>query len=411
MLYQNSQYPDGNYQTPALNNTYRKYILIVIILFVLGLIIWLTSRFSYIEVNVANSNSGNFEYQVYRDGDLQFSQNSPEKSIKKLVPRGNYEVKVSQSTKTGLAFIKSGGFFGTNNKEVTLASEKKREYIGNKTLACMYLPYSQLVSYPCNGDISDAFLHVAANQSTPPYTRQVNSPYTGKIEGFIYQNNNQYVVIKAPEISNDQAPHAAYLINNEGEVGKAIPLNNLKEGQDYIIKPFKTGFLAIDTSLTSAVYYTDLNSKPEVIAFNLDQQDKINSPYILDTLDNKLAVGITEEISLAVNAEGEDPGTNSSSGQDANSKIIIIKDNKKTEFEFKETFDDIKLCGNEKLCTLLDGILSVFDISGKKQKLLFSVDEVSYLAVVDNILIATKEKEVIRINVDSCCIFPIIPAA
>lgn len=372
----------------------KKTISLTVILLILLLVGWLLSRYSYIEVSVVNASGKEISYEITRQGSKASNNVSTKKTYKKLVSRGSYEILTKSNSQSYFAVVNAKGFLTKESVTATLKPEKQRDFIGNTPNPCMHLANSVLLSYSCGGDVSTVYMHVPADQSTPTYTKPIESEVVGRTEGIFTFNNNTYIAVKSPEETDDQAPHAVYLYSNEGLTGNPYILKGLDDTSTYTINSYSSGFLAVSENKNKAVYFSDLNGEPKNIDISYPDKNNTDIPYDLDAKNNTIIVGFSKNKAAANKSE------DSIKSPKIDSSIIVIKNGNKKVYKFDKLYEDIQICGDQKICLYSDNELLIYNVSSGKQKLVSKVMNVNGFVVSGSDLIIARDNEVINMNIE-----------
>jgi hypothetical protein len=76
----------------------------------------------------------------------------------------------------------------------------------------------------------------------------------------------------------------------------------------------------------------------------------------------------------------------------------VDTNNTTRSYKFNQYLTSILLCGEQKLCVVGDGKLSIYDISGKKAKLDYTIGNADEIMQDGNSIIAIRNKDVLNIN-------------
>lgn len=378
-----------------MQNNFRfniKYIILIIIALTVGVAIWLLSRYSYLEVTTVNSQK-NATIELATAGSDPLIDTFQQNSYKKLVKKGQYEITVKSDSKNSFSVVSTGGFLTTTSVKVTLRAEKNREFIGSNPRPCMNVTPVGLLSYGCGDKIQTTNLHVPATNSTPTYTKLLQTTLDGYIEGVAKFQNQEYIFVKSAYEAEDQAPHAAYILKADATLGTVYALDDLDEDALYSYHSYKNGLLAVTSNNREAFYYTSLTEPPKKIDISHPDTNNKNYPYDIDVFGDTIVVGFSD--SEVADDEAEDAKTS----PNIKGSVVVLTNGKSEIFTFNKLFNDIQICERGRLCVLVDNILSVYDISSDKQKMLYSISEVSSIKRTPLGLVVVRNNEVINMDV------------
>lgn len=370
----------------------KKQLILSLFVALILIVVWMFSRYSYIEITVNGAENKQITYNLAKDGVPQEDIVSNEKTIKKLVTKGDYEITTSVDNQSGFNIASAGGFLGTSSVKAELGPKKRIEYIGDNPRPCMILTKSGLVSYGCGDQLVQTYFHAPATKFTPTFTQKVDSIYDGQVEGTFNLKGVDYIAVKGPSDGNGQAPHAAYELVGSIETGRAHVLTGLDNEATYSIEPYGEGVIAINTELNQALYFPSLESSPERIDVIHPDTKTSNSPYIYSTSGEKLIIGFS----------GSDQVDNHSEEEEDTPKIdtTIVEYSKGTKrvFKFDTLFEDIQVCGSDRLCTLNTGRLTIYDTSQDKPKTLGVVNSVSSFKTQGSKIVIVRDQGVINFD-------------
>lgn len=311
---------------------------------------------------------------------------------KKLVRRGNYELLATQNDTSYFTVIKTGGFLGKTAVQTKFAPEKSRKFVGNNPGPCMFYNGDALLSSGCGDRYFNAQIHLPATAEQPTITKKMDAIVEGTIEGYYSDAQSNFVLIEAPEVREDQgAPHSLFILDKDLNPSGGFGLDQLSVGKSYKIIPFQQGFIAYDSTLEDIYYYTGVSSQ----AVKLDIKPKLSNGlggYLISARDRAIAVAYTtkEGVEDVESEHNEYPST------------IVIKEGESIkEMVFDKRYSAMQLCGKNKLCLTEKKRLEVYDVSGAKQKLLFSINGVESMYTSNGDFLVVRQNEILKMNVDS----------
>jgi hypothetical protein len=364
-------------------------VLVVLVAIILYAVYWFSSR-AYLEITVTSGGNDAVSYElrdVVKEKDIKLPGN--QKTIKKLVPKSNYQLFVKQGESSYFSFLDTGGFFSTKKVTVTLQAERARTYVGYNPEPCMHLTAGVLLTYTCGGTYGTAQLHKPATDTLPTSVQKNTNTFSGTLEGIFKTKEGDMVVIRAPEVDEDEGPpHSAYFISGSLRLTNGTALN--LDLITYHMQAFRDGFLAYNDSFKNLHYFAlvkqDAVALPGIVATN-----KSLKPRTIDTKGEALAAVFSSD---------------ENSNEDATSEIVVRgqadKDSAK-HFNFPETYKSVVLCATDRLC-LLDkkSRLEVYDITkDKNAKFLFSLPDVKAIEDSDSGLLVVNKKGIFTLNLEA----------
>jgi hypothetical protein len=375
----------------------KRRLVVIAITGLLGFVFWLLYNYGFVEVAINGRVSGSASYFIasQKTNKSTFSGESS-KPVKKFVRRGNYEVSINHETGSYLAVVRTGGFLTTKRLDANLKPERSREFIANNPAPCIGYSGNILVSSGCLGRLDSVSIHIPSKTEQPTYIKKLKTGINGLVEGFLSFNQEIYILVKSVPGNEDQAaPHMIYRVTDSGDLADGLEVPKLAEDRTYSIQSYRSGFLISDTLYRDAYYF----EKPggDLTEFKLAPPS--NNGYVayaLSATDNSLLVAYTDAVSesvLEIHDTEEDK---------AKTEIMIQTNNQTKRYNFKGSFGSIQLCGNQKICMIdINNMLRVYDVSGKKAKLLFELGGIKSAKSLSGTLIIVRSDAVVALDVDT----------
>lgn len=371
------------------------------------LMLYLVFSYSFLLIEVSDSQEGNISYRINRSGDLkQDYENTGSKTIKKFVKRGSYEIVVRQGDKSYYSVTDSERFLRTKKVKSSLTAEKEREFVGDNPLGCIYLVVERMLSNECGDSIANTQVHVPATSSQPTSPQKARTPLSGFVEGAANTEEGVVVLVKNPASSREEgAPHTTYLLQDDGNTIEGIAMNELSSDGLYAIKPYKKGFIVYRENHNDVYYYKNRTSKPELISLPSPKPDTLGLRTVHVLNDSLLAVYSTTELEASsdiISAEGIEAHSIESEldMKKAKSVAILLTNDQSRSYSFNVPPSALILCDEEKLCSLHDGALDVYSLSGKKPKQLFELSGITDIEVSTNGVLLVHSEGIVRLDLD-----------
>ncbi len=368
-------------------------IIFIIILIIAGY--WIYNH-SFIEVTIANPGKDKVTYKITDQKSKKIVElNDAPIKVKRLVSRGTSEVFVDQNGLSFFAVAKSSGFLRTKKIEATVLSEKQRTFTGNNPASCMHLAAKTFISYNCGGFYSELQIHKPATADTPTYVEKNPFPLNRLIEGVIKKPEGSLILLQP--VQAEDTLHTLYTLNEDLSLGGEIGLADLGLEKTYSMLPYREGFLVYEnyynSSLEKLLYYPSASARP--LSITLERPK--DSEFVPNSLN------INGEVIAAVYTKGLKEDTeieNPKTFKGAQTEVIVSNNGVLNHFTFKTLFSFVTPCGSNKLCTLAGKQLDVYDISGKKQKLLYSVSNVESIQNYNKTALVSRENEILELDID-----------
>lgn len=385
--------------------TRTRLILLAVLAIIILVLVWCFTH-SFVEITVNNSVNGDLNYRLLDQSNLRTAETtSSSKTIKKLVRRGSHEVLVRQGETSYFAVVKSNGFLSTSRVSAELSVEKARSFIGNNPGSCMYIVAGVLLSQACGDSVDRLQTHVPATASLPTFTKKAATPFSGFVEGVANTSEGSIILIKSPDVDEDEgAPHTAYLLNAIGATTNGVALADLEENKVYNLVNYKDGFIVYAPDSSRAYYYTSRAAAPSIISLNQPKTTglKLNS---LNTKDETIVMAYSNdtrrELSNTSDPEGEEIHSETvDAPSKIKSEVVLQNDGQAKHFVFETEPARIRYCAENKICTLDEGVLGIYDVSSDKQKLEFRVTGVTSIENSPSGLLVVREEGVMRLDLD-----------
>lgn len=355
---------------------------------------------AFIKITVAGTANGKHTYKLVNqeNGDM-ISVENDSTSFKKLAPKGNYEVLVSNEAGSYFSVIKTKSFLRTTTLDASLEPGKKRQFVGDNPGPCSYYDQDILISYSCAGDYSDLQAHVPASAETPTYTQNNEETDFSKLSlgGIIKLNDKKMVfaesLIDSQEAANENRLFRLLQIDDALNVADGSVLKGLDTQQFHKIQNYKRGFVVYPVDYSFIQYYSDARAAPQELSIKPPEDAEL-TPSDISIRGERIAVAYSDK---------EEVGENLDQEKSPGDKTIIQlheADNTKS-FVLDDGYTSMELCGQNSFCYLNGEDLTVYDISGQKQKELFKMAGVKSVESVGDQLIIVKDDMVVGIDANS----------
>lgn len=363
--------------------------LAVLTVIILVLAFW--SRYGFLTVNVSgNQGNGELTYTLLHQTDSNTTTiTTSSTSIRRLVPRGKYEVFVSQNDNHSFSVTASKGFLRGTTVSATLKPERSREFVGHNPDPCMH--YRQvLVSFTCGASSDTIALHVPASGKTPTYTRKNPLAVDGTIEGIIETNQGTVALMQLP-LDEQYTEHALFMLNDAYVPVKKRDLPGLKGDSLYAIRAYQNGFVVYGRPYSEVYYFESFDANPQTVNINRPEDNSLEPVGLKVSSDG--AIGV-----LFSNHQSDSDET--ARGAIRNHLLIVNKQGSRSMTLNGNEFSQFTFCGKASLCLINGGWLEVYKLGEKKLDLSFRVSGVKSLVGLGTEVLAVRDNIVLRINVD-----------
>jgi hypothetical protein len=348
-----------------------------------------------VSVSVAEGTAGEkYHYRLTNQGGSGAAVFEAGSKFTKLVHRGSYEIKVSQSDKSAFTLIKVPGLFKTGAASAGLSEEKQRKFVGDNPAPCTFFS-GNLYSYECGGYADTLNIHMPAGDEAPTYTLPAldnESLKYSTLEGLVKTNQGELAVVQVPTVDTDPA-HLAYKLSAGLKFGDGTPLTGLDGNTVYSIKPYLNGFIAYDNALKTKYYPPNL--KPENIPVP-QPADTSFKPYLLNSNGSVLTASYSNTSTMQIDLDNPNIKVDT---------IVAVYDKGRGVGQtYRLTgpyYVDARYCGNNKLCLVGNRTLFVYDLSTKQPKLLYQLNSVQAINEFEGKLLVIRQDEILRLDIDT----------
>ena len=382
--YYNTRYSYGNVGPRFMRK--RVYLLIasVVLLFVLFEIY--NTSFIKIVVNNQQQNTGISYTFINQAGKTISKIKSSQNVINKRLPRGRYEVEITQSDKSYTVATQTHGLFSTVTLNANLQQEKTRAFVGNNPAPCMSYVGGVLVSYTCGGSYLSAKIHVPATANTPTYAVAISGySVNGNIEGGANTKEGALVLVRSAS-DESGGSYFIYQVDSGFHPLSSIRLAGLSTGKTPYMVAHKDGFIVYDGSFSQAAYYASLSSAPQNIPLGKPEEKNLSASSIA------FDPGSTKALALYSSA---------GNGAKGSSEAIVGQNNNFQHYTFRQRYVSADFCGTQ-ICLLGSSkTLDVYSLSGSKAKLSFSLSGVQAIKNIGSSFLAVNQNGVINFDTAS----------
>jgi hypothetical protein len=381
-----------------IKNIKQKTILIVVFVVVLVGIQWVFTH-SFISVVVQGNPAGSY-LLVNQFSGAETTGTFESGSFNKFVRRGSYEVLVKTSLGSSYQVTSTKSFLRTTNLTSKVSPENERTFIGDEPQSCVYYINERLLSYPCDGSVSELSIHTEATPTLPTLIKNGTSPLPSKISGTYITKAATFVLLKAPAITEDVGPpYGLYQLENNGLLTSRREFTNLNANKDYRLEQFRKGFLIYSTDASDLEfwYYSSLSAKP--IAITVDSQnDQTLKPYLIKIL-NQSSINIL----YSNNTENETAPVSDPSNKNIQTVLMTNENGKTQKTEFKAIIpSDITFCGKDLICLLSDNRISVYkNFVGEPSRKTHVFTDVRRMNMIEDKLIIVKSGHVLSVDANT----------
>lgn len=384
----------------------KKYIILGLLgTFGLVMLVWVGTH-SYINITVANAaDGGELTYILTNQtGDIT-SYTTTETSLKKLVSKGRYQVKVQQAGTSYLAFPETGAFLATSDVSASLQAEAGRRFVGDNPGPCMNYIGDRLYSGECNDSIEDLKEHLPATAKSPTYVNEVRTnDMFGISRGIVTTKAGTTWALLLQE--NEEGPPSHYLLQIRPDLSVesrrkvAVPDSNTP----YTMRPYKDGVVIYNYSYGHVQYISAFNAPGVNIELEPAKTEDL-VPLRATISQEAITMVYSEEgvgdSLLDADARNRDEITQTSRPTPGKTEVVVYKDTSQRHFTFDTIYSAAMACGTNKLCLVHEPGLDVYDVSGDEPEYRFGVPGISAIEESGDTVLAFNDNEIISLDIDS----------
>ena len=366
-----------------------KKIMLAVSAVILILIALTISHYSIIDVSVQGS-SGTIDYSFLNQVGQKPTTSQAGSHLRKIVPKGNYEILVSQANKSSFAVVKTSGFLRKTPVQLSLSAEKNREFIGNNPQPCTFFDGDSLYSYACGADLSKVVKHEPATSTLPTYTSKLPDTLSASVLGIAKTSNGSVILLRQQGTS---VFFSVATLDSGFNIKNPRVLSELDRSVTYNIRPYRDGFVIYDSDFSKVFYYSSVSASPQTLNIaKLD--DNSQKPSFLTAVGDKILALYSN------NSQGQDTDIEATVGKIKNTVVIYSQDQSRKFSIDKQQIIYASTCGQGKLCLVSDKQLSIYDINSSSPKFLFKVRGVNSTFSSANGLVLVRDNEILRLDVD-----------
>lgn len=379
----------------------RKILIILAVVFIVIVFYWVATH-GYVEVTVSGGGGGTYEASFTHSDDGKGDVISTDSGvIKKLVSSGGTDVAIRKDGGSYFASVKTTGFFRTVRVEATLAPESDRQFVGNDPRGCLSIASGVLVSWSCKGYVENAFVHSKATKTLPSINETLQGRGGTVLEGEFLKGGKLSFLTSFPSESESGGNlHAFYPIEPSAaslEIGRGRLFAELREDKAYSTIPYRDGTLVFSQDGSELFYMQSPTGKPQPIT--IDKAGTTSPLYSLSSyLDSILLIyGDSSKPQLDDGILPNSIGGGETDNEAAETGVtgadaFVVEKSGQRKFHLDFKFEQIRLCGENRLCAVHDNKLTVYDMAQDKTEKLYSIADVRQIEILgDKVLLVAKE--------------------
>ena len=376
----------------------KKILAVVVVAALVFVLVWLYGH-SRIVLSVNEPTSGGITYTIrdIKSGKTKVI-NSDARNVSTIVKRGNYEVVISGSSGSHLAYTpKTPRFLGAYSIDAKLTGESSRTFVGDSPRACFGYTGSLLISGDCGGAFSELLVHQPATSDLSSNTVWGPNKLYGLNTTLLQIDKQLFAVTKTIKSGadidnpiNNVFTYSLLGFNDKFEISEQVNLEGLDGSRDYFFEQVKSGgFIAYNTTNNKIYRYDNSGSLLANVAPESPKTKNLGLTAVSVLNDATFA----SLYSSPIDTPGAKP----------TSELTITTGGSTNHFVYiDKSYTDINACGTNKLCLLGGDIgVDIYDVAGPEPNYIYSIPDVSRIDTdSSNHLLAVTKKGVYNIDVD-----------
>lgn len=364
--------------------------ILIAILIMGGSLYWISSH-SMLEIVVTTSNDSNITYELTKQPSGKTNQTmSGDKTIKKIVSKGEYEIAVKQGSGGFFTTARTRGFLSKTVVDAKLSSEKVRQFVGDNPAECMF--YSKLLySYSCSNTspFSEINVHLPANEQTPTYSTKIPpSPIDGALESLIKSPLGNLALVRPLDIEGSTG-HLLFALDDNLRPLNSRRLAELNVDSSYQLVSYKAGFLAYNLNESTLFYYDSFYTDPQKISFKNPTGEL--RPVTLGVNNDVISILFSNRV--ISDGEGIDQL------KDIKNTLLIDSNGNQSEVDLSgQAVHETSVCGQSLICVLGEEQFLIYRVTGEEKQIIYSVGDVRRTEVFGDSVILVRTNEILRIN-------------
>lgn len=335
---------------------------------IVAILLAILSQYGFLSVKVSSSSSQDITYKLKHTGSGKTYDFKGGLSSTKFVKRGTYEVLAKSSDHE--SFYKTSsviGFLLPSSVNGTLVREKYREYIGNNPAGCRLYNSDMLYSYNCQNN-SSIIAHNPATEDLPTYNTVLSSKL-GIISNSFRTREGLLVFAQEPVPEDGtRVSKMVYVMGSNLSTTNQAALKELSSFVAYNYSPYKDGFIAYDSVLSSIYYYSSVGAKATVIKMSRPKDKDLRPGLVASRGD--LIVALYDKVTSSTTDASTEIST---PGKSVTKKIVISQGTYEYTINYNSMVSSLSICGQNYLCigsSSKSNKLDIYELrSGKKMKL------------------------------------------
>lgn len=386
---------DYNYTTNNMyanqgTNRLKLFAILGILLVIIVVAFYWIATHSFIDVSVP-SGSASATITITNQANGKEISKEVQGNFKQLVSKGKYEVIARGEKGSSFNIVSAKGFLGTEQVNSELKPQSKREFVGNNPSPCMI--YSeQLLSYACFAYLDSVGVHKPANAKRTTIVETGQFREQGVVESQFTIGGKAYMLLQLLGgfgVKNETA-HNLYSVN-DAKIKHVAKLPELAREDRYVLRGLKDGFVVYKSDFSNAYAYSSFGGGAQALDLG-SPKEKDMSIVGMEAGFNIVARTYSDAASDKFHELDEDKST------EGTTEVVANIDGQVRNYVFPTRQQNAVPCETNTLCLLNGKVLSVYDVSETKPKLLYQVSNVQAYDTAPKGLVLVRGNEVLHVD-------------
>src|SRR3990167_1863420 len=372
--------------------------LLVIVGVLIGIIVslvWLANT-GFMAVSVSNSSdSGSGLYYYSFSGNSTSAKvESESPTVKKRLKKGTYLTLVESGDKSYVKTVHVGGWLKTSSVDMQLVAEKARAFVGDEPGFCMNYSQSLLYSFDCN-EPGGLKAHQPATADTPTIVvSELEPPYIN-LKDIITLGGQPKAFVVDPDGHSGNSGVEVYSIDQSLSFDNKVNLQGIDSKTAPRTVAYKNGFVVYSQDFSNIKLFENMSENGSDLG-KIEPSLKGAKPIELSIYGDEFGAlfnNSPEGSDKGLSDDNNNPAQKAGSGK---SEFVLMKKNQR--FKFNKLYTSGVICGVDRLCLVGNSILDIYEIKGKKAKLILSSPGVEKVSAHNGVIDLLSNKGLVVID-------------
>lgn len=289
----------------------------------------------------------------------------------KLVKNGAYTISGEQNNANFIAAVQAKGWLRTTRVDGKLTPESGRAFIAENPGPCIYYVGDRTYSGECDDDAQALKEHLRATADMPSYVDTVSTnQLAGNLKAIVtLKDGSSVALLQDP---NGYVDHYIQPVNPDLSVGERRNITVADKNGQYKMAQFKDGFVVYNINGLDILYFASAQTNQQKIEFEGPKDTKLTHKRLLVEGDT-----LTMTYSMLEGGEqyaGTDNTRNTAPKKlTGKTEVVVWRNNSQQHYYLNDPYAQAAACGSNLICVVNAGSVTVYDVSSKKPKRLYTV--------------------------------------